>query len=101
IYERGTVTRVSLFDEDVVWGKGLRMGFAVATHDLQRKLALQRALDCSDDRRRVLVPPGRVLLVRLAVPLVDVVRSAILVELCVLVVDPMAGEGAGGGELVL
>ena len=88
-----------MLDQDVARRKRSR-AHLLAAHDLQRELALDRRLDGRDDRGGILTAPGRVLRMRLAIPLVEVDRSALLDEPTILVVDPVAREGAGAGEVV-
>src|SRR2546423_7108351 len=71
------------------------------THDRGRKLPLEVGLDRGGQGRRILLAPGRVLAVRLLVPLAEVDRPRLLDELAVIVVEPMTRERARALERVL
>ena len=79
----------------------LRLRRRAAAHDRPRQLALERRLGLGHERLGLLAAPGRVVAVRLAVPLLEVDRPRFLDELPVLVVDPVARERARSGQLVL
>ena len=71
------------------------------THQLLRQLALERGLDGRHERRRILVAPRRVLVERLAEPLLEVDDAGLRHEVPVVVVDPVPRERAGADELAL
>src|SRR5580704_2070050 len=74
--------------------------FDAATHDPERELALERGFDLGHQRRRILVTPGRVPAKGVLVPALEIHQSRLLSEIAVTVVDPMARERTGAGELM-
>ena len=65
---------------------------AAAAHDHARQLALERGLDLGHHRRRVLVAPRRVLAEGVREPLLELGHAALLRQLDVVAVDPVARE---------
>src|SRR6266511_1827527 len=70
-------------------------------HQLGREPPLQLALRRSDCCRRILTTPGRLLSVRLAIPLLEIDRARLVHELPRVVVHPVAWERTRRCELVL
>src|ERR1700693_4609618 len=90
--EKQLVALLALLDQRFAFCEPF--GLRAVLHELARQLALEIGLDGADEGRRVRGAPRSVLLVRLAVPLLEVDHAALLDEVAVVVVDPVARERA-------
>ncbi len=90
---------VALLGERLAPAELLHLGLDAAPHDLHRQLPLERRLDRSRERGRLLVAPRRMLPERVPVPGLELDEAGLLDQLPVTVVDPVAGERAAAGQL--
>ena len=92
--------RLTLFDEHVAGLELPPLGYEVSPDELARELALEGALGRRDERIRLLGAPGRVVAVRLPIPLLEVDGARLLDKVPVVVVDPVPWERARADDLV-
>ena len=83
------------------WATVADARLGAAAHDAAGQLALQRGLHLADQRGRVLVAPWRVRAEGARVPVLEVDKARLQDQPAVVVVDPVAREGAGADDLVL